>query len=204
MDGLIEAVRTVIRGRRSARRGYLAAPIDGESLTDILAAGVAAPSGSNAQAVRFLVETRRPSIERMAGFRLGNDFIGQAAALILVFQDRIMDTSGGSRGEVWRQLGYQDTAAAIQNMLLLATAYGLGSCWVSAYANMDGTPMLSGRTWAEALEPYGLASGLEIMGIVALAHLSADVPVGDERHHGRPVPRGPVRDYVLSIDGVRP
>ncbi|MCL6560259.1 MAG: nitroreductase family protein [Firmicutes bacterium] len=27
----------------------------------------------------------------------------------------------------------QDTAAATQNMLLAATAYGLGSCWVGAF-----------------------------------------------------------------------
>ena len=27
----------------------------------------------------------------------------------------------------------QDTAAAVQNILVLATAYGLGTCWVGAF-----------------------------------------------------------------------
>jgi nitroreductase len=140
----------------------------------------------------------------LARFRLGNEFMAQASALVLVFQDRAVDTSRGSRGAVWRQLGYQDAAAAIQNMLLLATACELGSCWVSAFANMDGTPMLGGRTWAEALEPYGLSPSLEIMGIVALARVPAEALAGDETHHGRPRARRPLREYLLCVDGVRP
>lgn len=204
MEALTAALRMVIHARRSCRRGYTGEPIERAVIDDILAAGVAAPSGSNRQAVRFLLETRRAEIERLSRFRLGNEFIAQASALVLVFQDRAADTSGGSRGAVWRQLGYQDAAAAIQNMLLLATAYGLGSCWVSGFANMDGTPMLGGRTWVEALELYGLSPSLEIMGIVVLARVPAGALAGDETHHGRPRARRPLREYLLYVDGVRP
>jgi len=198
----VETILGVIRARRSIRRGYTGRKIANDCLLDILAAAVWAPSGSNAQAVRLLVETRRDCIVKLAQLRLGNDFLADASALVLVFQDRSLDSSRGSRGAVWRQLGYQDAAAAIQNMLLVATAYGLGACWVSAFANMDGTPMVAG-TWAQGLAEYGLSSDLEIMGIVCLGHTSG-VPAGDETHRGRHVMRGRVLDYVLSIDGGRP
>lgn len=201
----ISAVRSALLGRRSCRRGYTAAPVDRAVLLDLVAAGVAAPSGSNTQSIRFIVETRPDEIERLSRYRCDADrVLAQARALVLVFADKsrcpYLRTPAG---KVWSQLPYMDAAAAIQNVLTLATAYGLGSCWVSALASMERTGHLNGRTWAEALAPYALPMWLEPMGIVALGHTDGP-PKGDESHRGRPVARGPLADYLLSVDGVRP
>lgn len=197
MDAL-ETVRAVIRARRSVRRGYTDKPVSRETLLAIVEAGTQAPSGSNTQSVRFLVETRPAEIRKLAAIRRDADkVLSMARALVLVFVDR----SKAKSGEVWGQLGYQDSAAALQNMLLVATAAGLGSCWISAYRNMEGGPLLSGLPWAAALDSYALPASTEIMGIVALGHTGA-APAGDETHRGRPVARRPVGDYVLAWDGA--
>ena len=199
----LEAVTAVIRGRRSVRTGYFGKPPTQERLLEIVQAGTLAPSGSNTQSVRFLVETRPAEVRRLSELRKGGWPYHEAGALILVFVDRRKDASRGSRGAIWRQLGYQDSAAAIQNMLLVATACGLGSCWISAYQNMEGGPLLSGQAWHEVLADYHLAPELEIMGIVALGHVRGTAD-GDEEHRGRRVNRRTLAEYLLLVDGVQP
>lgn len=201
----LEAVRGAIRARRSVRSGFLPQPVGRELLLELVGAGVCAPSGSNTQSIRFLVESRPEEIRRLAGFRrLPGDILAGARALILVFADRsAVDWTGHRYSDLWRRLAYQDAAAAIQNILLLATAAGLGSCWISADLEMEGTPLLAGQTWAAALAPYRLPASQEIVGIVMLGHIEGP-PAGDVTHHGRPVARRPVREYILGFDGVRP
>jgi len=201
----LEAVRSAILARRSCRQGYSSEPISRDVLIDLVTAGVYAPSGANTQPVRFLIETRPEQIAALAPCRRGSErIIGQAAALIIVFVDRAScPYLRAPAGKVWATLPYQDSAAAIQNMLLLATAHGLASCWVSAFTCMDHHRILSGRTWGDILKGYRLPPTMDIMGIVALAHTDR-TPQGDEIHHGRPVARQPVECYLLPESDSRP
>lgn len=195
---LIESVRAVIYGRRSVRREYLPDEIAPEILRDLVRDAMQAPSGSNSQCLRFVIETGQTRIAYLAQARPGFPGMANAAALILVLADRtrFRQTAPGLR-ELWRPLAYQDAAAAIQNMLLSATALRLASCWVSAFPEMEGTPALRGGTWQQVLSRYALGENLEPMGIVALARVLPAAMAGDETHRGRPVRRGSTDSAIL-------
>jgi nitroreductase len=113
MDTL-EAIRT----RRSVRR-FTDAPIPSADLETIVDAGRLAATGNNRQPWDFVIVTDRAMI---ASFMIAGAWIGQAAAVIVL----VMDPA--SRWWV------EDGAAAIENMLLAATALGYGTCWVEGDA----------------------------------------------------------------------
>ena len=52
-----------------------------------------------------------------------------------------------------RKIALMDTSAAIENMLLTATALGLGSCWVSGFDTKDLSELLQ---TPESVEPIAI------------------------------------------------
>lgn len=107
-----------IRKRRSIRK-YLPEPVPRQDLETIVDAGRLAATGSNRQPWDFIVVTERATIER---FRSAGPWIVEAPAVIAIVLDP------ASRWWV------EDGSAAIQNMLIAATALGYGSCWVEGDA----------------------------------------------------------------------
>lgn len=107
----------VIRKRRSVRK-YTGEAISHEHLLQIVDAGRLAATGSNRQPWEFIIITEREMIGRLKVAAL---WMEQAAAIIAV----VMDPS--SRWWV------EDGSAAIENMLIAATALGYGSCWLEGY-----------------------------------------------------------------------
>jgi nitroreductase len=112
MDAL-EAVRK----RRSVRK-YTGDPIPREDLETIVDAGRLAASGSNQQPWDFIVITD-PAM--MGELKIAAQWMDKAGAIIAV----VMDPS--SRWWV------EDGSAAVENMLIAATALGYGSCWLEGY-----------------------------------------------------------------------
>jgi nitroreductase len=156
---LAEATLKVIQDRRSIRE-WTDEPISEEDLAMILEAGRQAPSGENAQPWRFIIvreaETRR-KLGALAGGGSGRRFTAEYVTNQM--QERFANlqddakkkaafeklTSGQvsaflanaplnivvcGKKDVW-DTPY-DTSAAIENMLLMITALGLGACWVIA------------------------------------------------------------------------
>lgn len=107
-----------IRKRRSIRK-YLADPVPQRDLEIIVDAGRLAATGSNRQPWDFIVVTDRKTIEQ---FRSAGAWITEAPAVIAIVLDP------ASRWWV------EDGSAAIENMLIAATALGYGSCWVEGDA----------------------------------------------------------------------
>jgi nitroreductase len=107
----------VIRKRRTVRQ-YTGAPVPREHLETIVDAGRLAASGRNTQPWDFIVITDRAMIGQL---KIVAEWIENAGAVIAV----VMDPS--SRWWI------EDGAAAVQNMLLAATALGYGSCWLEGY-----------------------------------------------------------------------
>jgi nitroreductase len=106
-----------IRKRRSVRE-YTGEPIPREDLETIVDAGRLAASGHNNQPWDFVVVTDRVMIERL---KVASLWMEQAGAIIAV----VMDPSS----RWWRE----DGSAAVENMLIAATALGYGSCWLQGY-----------------------------------------------------------------------
>ena len=106
-----------IRKRRSVRE-YTGEPIPKEDLETIVDAGRLAASGHNHQPWDFVVATERTMIEQL---KVASLWMEKAGAIIAV----VVDPS--SR---WWQ---EDGSAAVENMLIAATALGYGSCWLQGY-----------------------------------------------------------------------
>ncbi|MDR1692979.1 MAG: nitroreductase family protein [Oscillospiraceae bacterium] len=118
---------------RRSIRGFTGKDVPQEDLLKLLKAARSAPSGGNCQPWRFYVirdKTVQAEIARASG---GNaPFLLTAPVLIVVCADTARSESRyGKRGETLYCI--QDTAAAIQNILLCAKDLGLGTCWCGAF-----------------------------------------------------------------------
>jgi nitroreductase len=103
---------------RKSVRSYRPDPVPKEVVERIVDAGRQAPSGNNIQPWEFVVVTDAGMRQQLAQICTAGRFIAQAPVCIVVF---------------CRATKYylEDGSAAIENMLLAATALGLGSCWVA-------------------------------------------------------------------------
>ena len=106
-----------IRKRRSVRE-YTGEPIPKADLETIVDAGRLAASGHNSQPWDFVVVTEREVIEQL---KVASLWMEKAGAIIAVVMDH------ASRW--WRE----DGSAAVENILIAATALGYGSCWLQGY-----------------------------------------------------------------------
>lgn len=206
---LVEAVIKVIQDRRSIRQ-YTTDPVSEEHLEMILEAARQAPSGENAQPWRFVIvkdEATRKRLGAIAGGGSGRRFTAEFVTQKM--QERfenledeakkkaIFDklTSGQvsaflaeapvsivvcGRKDVW-DLPY-DTSAAIENMLLMVTALGLGACWVIA-------PCIDIRDEERLKDLLGVPEGVKVVSIISVGHPT--------RPH-RPRPRLPLEELVYK------
>jgi nitroreductase len=206
---LVEAAKKIIQDRRSIRH-YTDEPVSEEHLEMILEAARQAPSGENAQPWRFIIvkdlETRK-QLGAVAGGGSGRRFTAEFVtqkmqARFSSLEDEAKKkaifeklTSGRvsafltdapvsivvcGRKDVW-DLPY-DTAAAMENMLLMVTALGLGACWVIA-------PCIDIRDEERLKDLLGVPEGIKVVSIIAVGHPT--------RSH-RPRPRIPLNKLVYS------
>ena len=161
MYNLAEATMKVIQDRRSIRE-YTQDPVSEEELAMILEAGRQAPSGENAQPWRFIVvkdQTRQenwvPSpVVAAAGVLRLNLSPTKMQQRFATLEDEAKKKAAFEKltsGQVSAFMAYApvslvvvgkkdvwdtpyDTSAAIENILLMVTALGLGACWVIAPA----------------------------------------------------------------------
>lgn len=106
----------VIHSRRSVRE-YTGEAIRKEDLEKIIDAARMAPSGGNRQPWHFVMVTEKHMVEKIASHFSTN--FAQSGAFVAVVLD-----------EAVSKWCLQDGSAAIENMMLAATALGIGSCWL--------------------------------------------------------------------------
>ena len=206
---LAEATMKVIQDRRSIRE-WTGEPISEEDLAMILEAGRQAPSGENAQPWRFIIvrdaETRR-KLGALAGGGSGRRFTAEYVTNQM--QERFANLQDDAKkkaafekltsGQVSAFLGNAplnivvcgkkdvwdtpyDTSAAIENMLLMITALGLGACWVIA-------PCIDIRDEERIKAILDIPPGFKAISIIS---------VGRPTRPHRPRPRMPLNQLVFS------
>lgn len=152
----MEVFETIYR-RRSVRR-YRPDPVKREDILTILDAANQAPSAMNRQQWEFIVVTgakvaemgesfrrimeeytRNEKSSRMKGSPLTReDFLrfaatyGGAPVVIVVLTDRAQTAD-------FRRANLESASAAMENLLLAATALGLGTCWMTGPLNDEKT-----------------------------------------------------------------
>lgn len=156
VDEVMPHGASVLDTRRTVRF-YTSQPVPLEVVQELLQAARTAPSAHNAQPTRFVVissaEAKHRLADRMAQrwqrdlqrdsapeaairveLRFSLRRFGEAPVLILVGytmedMDRYPDRIRRAAEET---MAVQSAAAAIENLLLAATAHGLGACWCCA------------------------------------------------------------------------
>ncbi len=131
----------VINSRRSVRKFKQDVPVSDEQVRKILDAAIMAPSAGNGQSWHFVV-LRDKALKGEIAAKAGHQaFIDQAPVAIVVCAD--MERAGSKYGDRGRgTYALQETAAAVENMLLAANALSLASCWVGAFDEAKAAEIL--------------------------------------------------------------
>lgn len=115
----------VFKKRYSHKEGFFPDPVPLADLERIAQAGLDAPSGGNTQSVRLVILPDRCAIDPVCAV---SPAIGleTAPAAIAVLTDKTVISPVGFSFEK------EDYAAAVENMLLAATALGYSSLWLDS------------------------------------------------------------------------
>lgn len=145
-----------VQKRRSVRHFDSEREVPPQMVERILEAAITAPTAGDRQPWHFVVVKDAKVRKAIAQSALRQDFVAQAPVVIVVCGEP--ERSGARRGQRLADLyTVQDTAAATENILLAATALGLGSCWVSEFREeaLAEALGLSERFWPLAVIPIG-------------------------------------------------
>lgn len=118
----------IIRQRRSIRK-FKNEPVNNAFIVKLLEAAMCAPSAGNQQPWQFIVITEEETRIKLAKTGPHTQMAAKAPALILVCGDLSRETHEG----YWPV----DCAASTQNILLEATAQGLGSVWLGVHPRSE-------------------------------------------------------------------
>jgi nitroreductase len=148
-----------ILGRYSCR-AFRSDPLPEEDVERLVEALRWAPSAGNMQPWRFLV-IRTPELRKeLARAAHDKEFLAQAPVAFVVCVDPERSASRyGDRGRFLYAI--QDTAAAVENLLIAASALGYASCWVGAFDEdaVHEILALPQELRAIAMVPVGIPAG---------------------------------------------
>ncbi len=129
-----------IKERRSIR-AFKPDALPQATVTRLVEAACYAPSAGNIQPWQFYIVTNQSKREGLMKAAMDQGFVAQAPVVIVVCaQPDLAAAKYGSRGSSLYSI--QDTAAAVQNILLGAYALGLGTCWVGAFDEKEVAQVL--------------------------------------------------------------
>lgn len=163
--------------KRKSVRAFAPKGLTDEDVETLIKAAIRAPSAGNMQPWGFVSVRDRGVKEALVEAARGQSFIASAPVVIVVCTDPAKTTPRyGERGEKLYCL--QDTAAAVENIMLTAAHNGLGTCWIGAFDE------------GMATEALGLPKGIRPVAMIPVGYPDQDPP---------PRPRRPVAE-VLHMD----
>ncbi len=118
-----EFIKTMME-RRSIRR-YSQEPVTDDQIKELLKAAMSAPSAMNQQPWHFTVIRSKETLNAITELHPYSAMLKEASAAIVV--------SGDHSKEVAEKYWVQDCSAATQNILLAASALGIGAVWLGVY-----------------------------------------------------------------------
>lgn len=179
MDAIV-----AILTRRSTRRFDNKIP-DKELIQKVVNAGRYAPSGANSQTSHFIVITNKEVLKEIA------ELVQGEFAKMEISEDMYVSLKGSinasKKGDyifhynapvlivIANKKGYgnaiADSSCALENMMIAANAFDLGSCWINQLHWLDDNERI--RTF---LEGYGLKKDETITGGLALGFSENGLP----------------------------
>lgn len=118
--------------RRSIRK-YSDKDVDWKKIYNIIEAGINAPVAGNIQNYDILVISKAEDKKELGKLAFQQYWLADAPYLLVIIRDnrRLMQLYP-NEGEIY---AVQNSAALIENILMMAHIYDLGACWVEAYDN---------------------------------------------------------------------
>lgn len=180
----MNSVMKTILERRSVRAYDLSKKVEESALFEIVKAGAYAPSAMNAQGWHFSVVSNADLLERLnaqvkklasaseeeriraRGADNEYNFYYRAPVLIIV---SMSDKALYPR---------EDAGCCMQNMMIAATALGLGTCWINQLSNGASKDEGVRAVLAEA----GVPEGNEVYAALAVGHALKSSPLKDRVH----------------------
>lgn len=179
MDAIV-----AILTRRSTRRFDNKIP-DKELIQKVVNAGRYAPSGANSQTSHFIVITNKEVLKEIA------ELVQEEFAKMEISEDMYVSLKGSinasKKGDyvfhynapvlivIANKKGYgnaiADSSCALENMMIAANAFDLGSCWINQLHWLDDNERI--RAF---LEGYGLKKDETITGGLALGFSENGLP----------------------------
>lgn len=169
-------LKQAIMERRSTR-SYTDRALTRAEIETILLAGINAPSACNMQSWHFYVVADEKEREKFRG--VCADWVASAPVVIIVCTDK--SAIEARFGERARKFPVQDTALAMENMLLCATDMGLGGCIIGAY-NQDA-----------CVKAFDIPDNHVVVALL---------PIGEPAEKIPPRERKPLEDVVTFIGDV--
>lgn len=120
----MDALEAIFK-RRSVRK-YVKKEIEDDKVEVLLKAAMYAPSAGNEQPWHFVVVKNRELLKKLAEAHPNGKMLNDAALAIVVCVDKKLSKY---KVDMW----VQDCSASTQNILLAATALGIGSVWLGVY-----------------------------------------------------------------------
>lgn len=155
------AIEAIMK-RRSIRK-FTQEPVTKETAMQLVDAAAAAPSAMNLRPVRFILMDKHDMVKLAETIDQKQPF-EQAQWAIAV----CADTRGYTGGTGW----LEDSAAALENIQIAATALGLGALWYGVYRRAAKEPQVRAA--------LNLPEGVECTGIAVIGH-----PAETHREHGK-------------------
>ena len=165
--------------QRRCIRSYTNETVTDEEVNTLLKAAVRAPSSCNRQTWRFIIIRKPETIEKMyqaASYSTQRQtFVKNAPALIVVCGDLTRYESVPYRERGKNLFSIQESAAAIQNLLLAAWALGLGACWVGLF---DEDLVKKTLSLPKHIRPFAI------------------ITVGHTKSKAKTTPRKPLKEFI--------
>ena len=179
----MEAIEALLT-RRSTRKYRDEAP-DRELIEKVIEAGRYAPSGSNSQSTHFIVFTKKEDLDKMA--ELVQDEFAKMEVTKDMYISLKSSVAAARRGKyvfhygapvfivVANKKGYgnamADSACALENMMIAANAYDLGSCWINQIHWLD-----ENETIRNFMLEHGLLEDETVTGGLILGYAAEGLP----------------------------
>jgi nitroreductase len=171
----------LFRKRRTVRR-FTAEDVSEEALRALLEAASVAPSRLDRRPLHYVLIRNKASKAKIAEALRVRPYIEEAPVVIAVCADPSVSTT-------WEL----DASAAIENMLLAATAMGLGGAWVGSKGS---------QLWERALEVLhtvvGVPAGIAVASLVCIGH-----PGEEKRAYDPGEKLDPVRIHYDHWDNLK-
>jgi len=184
----------LIKNRRSIRK-WLPKPVEDEKISKILTAGSYAPSAANCQKTRFhVVRDKRliAAICRNTSPWFKNVYPENIIAVLFdLDKPNPQNLNYKSPHHAWSRFIWQDTACAMMNMMLMAEALGLKTCWVSIIPSKLGPQRQRLRQLLKINRRYVLTCFLFI------GYSNQKVDINTATHSGLPIKRSE-QEHILE------